>query len=199
MIRQGTSLSRILALALFLVVVAAIPLVLVQPIVEQHQSYRAAITASLTQISRYREKAASLGHLRATLDGLQRSQPKQAGYLQAENRSLASAELLGRLKKVVQSASGTLVSTHFLRQKNDGDGPTRISLRAQMTANPGCLQRVFHAIESDRSFLFLDNVLITKRSSNDRQKKSRGKTSNNDLILNVQFDVYGYYMEGKGA
>ncbi len=177
--------SRALALALFVGLVLSGVFGVILPLLDAYQQACNSAEQRQAAVEHIRQSARSLAVLQAELTRLKEQQASAVGFMQSTNPSLAAAEVQNRIKSSVEAARGELRSTQILPARDEA-GFRRISIRGQIAVNTAALQRVFYELESGSPFLFLDNVEIHARPAR------RGGPAEDDPILEVRFDLYGY-------
>ena len=177
--------SRALALAILAGLVLFVLLGVVVPLLDAYDQARSSVERNQAAIEHIRQSARSPAELQAELARLKEQQASAVGFMQSSNGSLAAAELQNRIKSSVEAARGELRSTQILPARDEG-AFRRISIRGQIAVNTAALQRLFYELESASPFLFLDNIEIHARPSR------RGTGAEDDPMLEVRFDLYGY-------
>lgn len=193
--RRGSFLSRTAALLLVVLCVAVIVLFAVMPVVRQHRAYDTAIANAKSQLDRFAVARANSATLRKDLSQLKRRGVARGAYLPGKTPALAGADLLRRVKTLVQRSGGSLATSRVLRPDSSEatGGAIEVRVQAQMKGDTKALLQIFHALDTGTPALFLDNVLLTGRT----QKKTltrRGKVKKTweELVLDMRFDVAGY-------
>jgi general secretion pathway protein M len=177
--------SRALALGILAALALLAFFGIVSPLLETYRQATAQSEQYRAALEHTRHAAADLGALRAELARLKAHEASAVGFMRSSNPSLAAAELQNRIKSSVEAARGELRSTQILPARDEG-AFRRISIRGQIAVNTAALQRVFYDLESATPFLFLDNVEIRARPAR------RAAGPEDDPILEVRFDLYGY-------
>lgn len=99
--------------------------------------------------------------------------------------AIIAANLQKKLKTIVESNGGNLVSTHAITGKDDG-GHAKVTIKVHMQVDMNALQAVLYNLTTNKPLLFIDNILIQRRHvSRKRKNKNSGKGE-------VRFDVTGY-------
>ena len=178
-------LSRLLALALLLLAIAVPYLVIVRPYLETLREDRESLAEALSLRDRYLSVAAA----GAAVDGWRQTLSDEgdggAAYLQGASEALVSADLQNRVKTVVQGNGGVLNSTQILDATSE-EGFRRVAVRVRMSGGSEALYKVLYALETERPFLFVDNIDINARSM--RAREGQAET----IELMVSFDLFGY-------
>lgn len=183
MIQLSPPMSRIAAVGLLLALIAAVYSLCIAPIWGTYATNRETIADQRDLLQRYQRLAAGADALSQRLAKLRRRPLSGEGYLQGDNETLVSAQLQSRIRNVAQASGGKLTSTQVLAGTDEA-GFRRIGVRVTMTADIPDLQKMLHKLESDRPYLFLDNVDISGEQSRRRDGRDGG--------LTVSFDVYGF-------
>ena len=179
-------LGRSLAIVLLLAAIGGIWSLMVEPMMTKYRLSAVTIHQSKTLIERYRRIAKAREPLEKQLATLKRRGPSTGGYLEGASDTLAAAKLQNRVKGVVATAGGEIKSSQILPPRDDGSHRA-INIRVQLSADIESLQAIFHALESENTLLFLDNVDVRRQRARRRRNKSA-----DDGRLTVRFDVSGY-------
>jgi len=182
--------SRALALAILILLVVGLYALVIDPLVTDYQANRDAVEQLSSVLERYRAAGQRLPEREQTLESLKNSDPGREGFLQGGNDNLIAANIQARVKSITEGARGELRSTQILPVAEEGK-LHRIAVRAQMTVNMAAAQRVFYGVESATPYLFLDNVVMNARVG----LRRRGE-ADDDPLIDVQFDVFGYTRGG---
>lgn len=118
-------------------------------------------------------------------------------YLTSSTEALAAADLQGIIKRISKSSRAEVLSTQNLPPVKEL-GFTGVVVKVRMRGKLGNLVRVFHSLEADKPYLFLDNVSIRSRAQHSRKINFKGGRNARtlDLVetLDVEFDVTGYML-----
>lgn len=148
------------------------------------------------EIETTRERLVRFQRLADRLPALERRARSGSGdealrpyLLQGRNPALAGAELQRRLKGVVSSHQGRLLSMRIL--KPQADGPfERIAVNARVQITLPGLQALLYELETGQPLLFVDSLNLIMR----RTRARRGAASPR---LEAQLTLYG--LRGAGA
>lgn len=179
-------LSRLLALALLVVVIAVPYLTIVRPYLETLATNRETIFEQAALRDRYVALAAGDADADERLSALhEESDSGESAYLEGASEALVAADLQNRVKTVVQDNGGVLNSTQILEPTSES-GFRRLTVRVRMSASTAALYRVLYDLEAERPFLFIDNIDINARTIRlpDRDRES--------VELIVAFDLSGF-------
>lgn len=191
MTRQlSPAISRTLAIAILLGLVAAVWFGVAAPVVGQMLTYRDTIAEAEEQLPRLRRLAASAPMLQAQLAQLKRDPRTRTRLLSGTNESLAGADLQRRVNQIALQNGAVIRSTQPLPAQ-DEQGFRRISIRIAMEGNTAALQKIFYALESSPTLLFIDNVQIRSRSAGRLLRNTNANIARDDTLA-VRFDLSGY-------
>jgi general secretion pathway protein M len=179
--------SRALALAILIALLALGYYAIVQPILDAYAGQAQTIAQLQDALLRYRGATRDLPALEAQLASLKQRQATAEGFLQGPNDTLIAAQLQNRVKTLADGAHAELRSTQVLPTQEEGK-MRRIAIRGQMAAPLPGIQQVFYGIESGSPLLFLDNVTMRVRPTPPRQANAPAGPE----MIEVEFDVYGY-------
>ncbi len=189
--RLNPKQQRLLAIGLMVLLLAAVYLIVVQPIVSMHQDYDGRIGELHDRLAGYKKIAGSRGALQKEFDRIKKQvTATQAGYLKSKTQALAGAELQDRVKRVIESGGGRLTSIQILQPEDESkhkDTPPRVTIRVQMTGSIETVQKVLHKLESGQPRLFIDNAYVRTRSA---YIAGTNKPQNDQL--DIRFNLYGF-------
>ncbi len=160
--------------------------VLIEPLWSSHQKFQQSRIQSTALLAKFQRIAHTVEALEVELAALQIAQASQAGYFPGDSSSIAAAELQNHVKNIVRSAGEELRSTQVLPVQEEAD-VTRVAIRVQLPIRMPGLQEVLHTLESGIPFIFIDNVDVRRR-----KKRRRQLDTNEDVYLDVRFDIAGY-------
>ena len=179
-------LGRTLAVVLLLGAIGGIWSLIVEPVMTKYRLSAESMVQSKALIERYSRIAKVREPLEKQLISLKRRGPSTGGYLEGASDTLAAAKLQNRVKGVVATSGGEIKSSQILPPRDDGNHRA-INIRVQLSADIASLQAIFHALESENTLLFLDNVDVRRQRARRRKNKSAANRP-----LTVRFDVSGY-------
>lgn len=180
--------QRLLALALTVVVVLVGVDLFDRVWLGKYVFYQEHLDDLQFRLQRFKALLSSQEELQQSLQQIQQDNSTDAYYLPDASPTLAATTLQQRVRQVVQSNGGNLVSTQILPVAVE-EGFTRVALRIQMTGDTTAVQRMLHALESSRPLLFVDALQI--RAQPVRQNR-RGNTVTEEMQLVTQFELAGY-------
>lgn len=178
-------LSRLLAVAILVALIAVPYLGIVRPYIETLRAGRETLADTAALRDRYLAFAAAGAAITGWTKTLPDDGDDGAAYLQGASEALVSADLQNRVKTVVQGSGGVLNSTQILDPTIE-EGFRRVAVRVRMSGGSEALYKVLYVLETERPFLFVDNVDINARSM--RAAGGQGET----IELMVSFDLFGY-------
>lgn len=200
--RRGTLPSRLAALFLFAALVVLSGYLIVGPVLDAYDRQNSAIEVAQDQLARFGERRRNLDELEAQLTKIKRAPILKKIFLMQPSKSLASAALMGRTKRVVERHGGLLVRTSVIGRKaavTDGE-MTGVTVRARMRVSPEALLKIFYELESGDKALLVDNVKIISRPQKSKNviRNSRLASESWDiLVLDVHCDITGYMRQAE--
>lgn len=181
-------IARTLAVVILTALLAFGYFGIVQSLLNAYQSERGTIAQLELEVARYETVARQQAGRRAELAALKQRQPAQDGALEGSNETLVAAQIQNRIKALVASGQGELVSTEILPAQEDGNF-RRIGVRGMLSITMAGALRVFHGLEAQTPLLFLDNVELHAQP----QIRRRVATTQPPYsVIEVRLDVYGY-------
>jgi general secretion pathway protein M len=179
--------SRSAAVAILIAAVAALWLMLVQPLMGAFAEHRESIARSQEMLARYRGLDSARAQIDSNLSKLRAAQANEERLLQGGSAQLVGAKLQNRLKELIEGDGGALTSMQMLPVR-DEQGFQRISMAVTLTASIESLQKILYAIEDQSPYLFIEDLeLLTNQGFTD---VSDGGEESRDL--QVHFEVFGY-------
>jgi general secretion pathway protein M len=189
MLRRGSLLSRILAVALLGGLLLAGYGLVLAPVMTAYRDVGQGIEQSQLLLQRYRSLAGERPELSARLAVLEQRAAKAGGYLKGPSDALAAAELQDYVRGVIEGAGGSLRSTQILPASAiDSTVPLRrATLRIQLGIDIKGLQKVLYKLETGQPYLFFDQLTVRQQRLRRRSNEPEQKPE-----LDVSFEVYGY-------
>ncbi len=178
--------GRLAAAALLFAVLGAVYLYVVEPPIVAYRTADEEVERARELLIRYEAIAATRQVNQRQLDELSSRQVGSGVYLAGKTDALASAELQGRIRAAVDAHGGSLRSIQTLPVKSDGEF-LRASVRVQFTAPMAAFHRILYALESEKPFVFADNLDVRNRRA-----KRRSGIEDFDPLLMIRFDLSGY-------
>lgn len=183
--------SRMLALSLLLALVALIIASIAVPVFWLHRHYDQPIEQQLDLLARYSRIGATAPGLTKQLEAL-KAKGARGFFLKNSVPALAASEVQEMVKGVIENNGGKIATMQIPEYKDDGNY-RRVTVNIQMNAKISAAQKIFYALETQRPYLFLDNISI---------RQTVWQAPRGAIILGpepeflVQFDVAGYAVLG---
>jgi len=205
--RPGKKWQCAAAIGLVLLTGAVLYAAIARPLIEKRQFYRDHIQSMQANLGRLEALVATRPELESRLAALQQDQGSKGAYLRETTPALAATGLRRRVKEIVQSSGGKLVSTQNLPMK-EGQRFERVTLKVQMTGSTEALQQVLHGLESQRPYLFVDDLSVRAReirrrrprTRRDRRRRAKPRPpAVKETRLTVTFQLYGYLWANHGS
>lgn len=184
-------ISRLAALLLLMVSIAAAYVFLAEPIILGHSEADREIEEVRSQLLHYQRLAASRLALVGQVERSAAAQTSQGYYLSGETDALAAARLQDRVNALVEQMGGSLRSIQPMPGV-DEDGFRRITLRVQMTARNEAFFEILYALESGTPLLFVENLDIQSRYIRRRSRQGELEEVSDAPLLAIGFDLSGY-------
>lgn len=177
--------SRVAAVGLLLGALAAFHAFAVEPIFATHRSLDDSLARTAELVARYEGVAADHQAIQAKIRGLLRRQTTSGVYLDGTTDALAAAKLQQIVATRINANRGQTRSIRTFPAKPE-EGLTRVSIQVQFEAPIDALQRIVHAFETNRPFVFIRELEIRGRS--------RGRTVREEvdtpLLVHLRLDGY---------
>ena len=187
--------SRLTALGILIALIAVAWLAVARPVIDRYAGYRETVTQAEENLPRLNRLAVMAPMLESRIASLRRNPSARRRELSGATDALAAADLQNRVSSVAGRHKVVLRSTQIL-QPAEEEGFRRIGIRIAMEGNTATLHKIFYALESSPTLMFLDNVEIRSRSGGRVRRKANGASAPED-ILTVRFDLFGYTRAGK--
>lgn len=175
---------RAVAVALLALVVAAAWRLAALPLVQSWQADREAVAELSDRLARLRALAGARDDFARALEEERATSGLDGALIEAESPTLAAAQLQQSLKALVEAVGGSLVSSQPTAA--EATGPyTRVGLDVRMLLGVDDLQRVLHALESQRPVLVVSELLVLSRGTQRRLRGAAAATGPLDVRLEV--------------
>ncbi len=179
-LRQG-----IYSLGILFLVILAFYSVLIQPAISARIKNTERIEDLMFQSSKFSLSSQESDLLKEEIANLKKQNPNKNNFLENKAPAIVAADLQKKIKALVESSGGNLVSTHAL---TDGKEElfSKITVKVHMRTDIKALRDVFYQIAINEPLLFTENILIQKSRARSRKKQRV------DNQIEVRFDVSGY-------
>jgi general secretion pathway protein M len=184
-------ISRLTALLLLVVAIAAVYSFIVEPIVVGYGETDGRIEEVREQLSRYQRLAAVRPALEQRMQQSATHQASQSYYLSGGTDALVAAELQDRVNALIEAKGGSLRSIQPMPGIDD-QGFRRITLRVQMTATIEALFETLYGLEAGTPMLFVESLDVQSRSVLRRNNDADGTDVPEAPVLTVGFDLSGF-------
>jgi general secretion pathway protein M len=178
--------SKLLAVALSLAVLGASYLYIVSPVLAAYRNAEESLVETRGLVERYEGLALGKAVHQDRLEELRIRQTGTGSYLSGATDALAAAELQERIRGLVIRHGGQLRSIQNLPARSDG-GFRGIAVRVQFSANLSSFHLLLYELESEKPFVFVDNLDVRNRRGN-----RQAALKNLDPQLTIRFDLSGY-------
>jgi len=184
--------SRVLAIALLLVLLVLLAVLVYVPWQRAHRHYDTAIEDRLDRASRYLRIAAQRQNVETNIAFIAK---RDAGryYLKASAPALAAAEVQQMAQTIVEANELKVESTQIAVHKDDG--PRRkVAVNFQLRGPLPAVQKTLYELETAMPYLYVDNLVV--RTSVARVFRPVPGVEPDVL---VQFDLYAFARVAKPA
>ena len=177
--------QRIYSLGILFLVILAFYSILIQPAISARIIYTERIEDLMFQSSKFSLSSQDSVSLNEEIANLKKQNPDKNNFLENKAPAIVAADLQKKIKALVESSGGNLVSTHAL---TDGKEKlfSKITVKVHMRTDIKALRGVFYQIAINEPLLFTENILIQKSRARSRKKQRV------DNQIEVRFDVSGY-------
>lgn len=177
--------QRIYSLGILFLVILAFYSILIQPAISARIIYTERIEDLMFQSSKFSLSSQDSVSLNEEIANLKKQNPDKNNFLENKPPAIVAADLQKKIKALVESSGGNLVSTHAL---TDGKEElfSKITVKVHMRTDIKALRGVFYQIAINEPLLFTENILIQKSRARSRKKQRV------DNQIEVRFDVSGY-------
>lgn len=183
--RLNQKQQRQLALALLLFLVLAVASVVIVPLWSANTSYQENIAQMQQRLQKLRNIAASDARLRPRYERIRAAQLAAGHYLTSNTEAVAAAELQ-RILKTLTATNGVQVLSTQILPTSDERQFLRVAIRARLRGTLPAIVDTAYSIETNSTFLFLDNVSLGNQTD---RRRGPGTTSTQ---FEVNMDIVAY-------
>jgi general secretion pathway protein M len=188
--------SRALAVSILILLVVIVTLLAIYPAWSLNGEYDVQIEDIQFQIERYQRIAGQDDRYQVEFNTLKRRQQSDMRYLQSKTDLLANAELQRRIKQVVATAQGRIISSQTA-QISQEEVLSKVAIRVRMKSTLENPVKIFHQIETQKPYLFIENISLRSRHLPRRRLPTNKKIENEIKQLDLEFLVIGYIKRGE--
>jgi len=175
----------LISASILIALIASFYLILIQPALTIKKENIERLDNLSFQLRKFSHAEAQITQLENEIKPLKESDINNGDFLEGDAPAIVAANLQKKLKTMVVSSGGNLVSTHAITGKDDDVYP-KVTIKVHMQVDMKALQAVLYSLTTNKPLLFIDNLLIQRRhTSSKRQNRNTG-------LLEVRFDVTGY-------
>lgn len=155
---------------------------------KQMADYEQTLSQNRALLQKYKSVLISRPALEARLKDPQNEVRMLNDYLKGKTAALAAAELQQKIKAIIGTVNGKLVSTQTLPVQ-DMAPASKVLVRVRMRSNTEALLNVLHGLESERPLLFVEKFTI---------RRYQRRRNRNPEELDIHFDLSGYMRQSDG-
>lgn len=169
-IRMTPLQSKMVAVGLLVMALVIISALVGFPVWKLHQHYDDIIGDTTDKLARYRRAASLRPEIELAIQQVSERDAKQY-YLKGSTRTTAEAELQSLVTRLVESRNCRIATSQILPVKDDQKSTEsdKVMLSIQLHATIVPLQILLHSIETNKPYLFIENLTI--RASHGRAYK----------------------------
>lgn len=186
MIRPGTLVSRLAAVALLLAVLAGAAFAVALPLAERWAELRAQRAHALELTTRLRAIAATRAARTAELAAVERAIAGTGLYLEAESPALAGARMGESLREIAERHGAEMRSIRVIEGGEGERASGRIALNVAMRGHWAELFPVLHALEAGEPYFFIRAFTISAR------ERRRAAADREAPVIELQLELYGH-------
>jgi general secretion pathway protein M len=183
-----TWISRLSAFTLLILLVAALHVILGQPLIDSFREHRASIVASKGMLARYQQLNSSRAQMHGRLQQVQEAYESQGRLLTGQSSQLAGADLQNRLKYLVEANNAELGSMQLLSVREE-EGFRRISVTISFTSAIDSLRSIIYEIETQAPYLFVKKLELRRNRS-----LINASTLDDADELKITLEAFGYML-----
>ncbi len=187
MIRSGTLISRLLALALAVAALAGLVFGIALQLAERWAELQDRRAHALDMAARLGAVAATREARAAELEAVERAIAGAGLHLEAETPALAGARLGEVLRETVGRHGAELRSVRVLEGGEADREAGRVGLNVALRGHWAELFPVLHAIEAGEPYLFVRAFTISARD-----RRRAGARQDDAPLIEMQLELYGH-------
>jgi general secretion pathway protein M len=189
MLRPGSFVARLVAVAVLGILLLAAYQFLVQPLMQSYALADEKIVRSNELLERYRRLASARPVLAQQLAVLQQDSEVLSGYLKGPSDALAAAQLQDLAAEAIEAAGGEIRSTQILQATDVEDEPSvrKTGLKLRFATTIDGLALTLYDLETVEPHLFVDQLVVVSERGRRINDAVDGASS-----LDVRLDVVGY-------
>lgn len=193
MLQSKENIHKLLALVLLLLAIAMIFMLLVFPLYARYQNTEEEIASLQHQLLQYKSISGRTKGLSDKLAQLEAFNEEQEFYFSENKVALASAELQGIIKDVLNLQNANILSTQPVTAGILDDRQIKVAVHCR--ADIVSLRKLLYEIETYVPVLIIDKIKIGRsfRTTFGNELSDKGNE-----ILDVRFDVTGYMAVSNG-
>jgi len=175
-----------IAVAILIVSIIVFFSITVLPLWSVNNSQRENIQLLQERLVRLRQMADEDTSLRPRLERLKRAQINDGHYLKSNTESVAAAELQRLIKDITGRNQVSVSSTQILATAEER-GFVRIAVKVRLRGSLRGLVESFYDMESNETFLFLDNLVLR-----DASRRRRSSTATATKPIDAEFEINAF-------
>ncbi|MCB1865736.1 MAG: type II secretion system protein M [Chromatiales bacterium] len=183
------------ALALLLLLVAAVYIVVYDPLVTEYRVNSQRIDQRARQIAATQGVIDSGPAVQARVERLRADTSFATLYLPDASDVLAANRLQQQVKEIVEAAGGTLLSSQKLPTRAESPFEA-VAVRVNISGDTEAVASVLHSIESQAEpLLILDELQLQSRNRRQTRRVDNKRVVESITDVTATFDITGYRRE----
>lgn len=178
--------SRLLAVAVLILVLSAAYTLVIAPVWSAYRSYDVAIETLQDQLARYTRIARTRSTLEARLAAIGDRPAAGSDFLEGESDAITAAGLQQKVSDIIARAGARLLVAQVLDPDTE-QGLRRIGLAVQFEGDSNALRQVLYALEGGQPVLFINALEVREARAFGRRRAKSGPER-----LHVRIELYGY-------
>ena len=191
----GSWLSRLVALAILMLLLLAAYQLIVQPALDLYKANDQRVTQMSNLLERYQRLATSQSLIADRLADIKEQGSSADGYWAGPSDALAAAQMQDRVSLVIEAHGGEVVSVQIINETTaEGSSSTRqAELGLRLATTMAGLAAIVHDLETTMPYMFIDRLIVTP------ERKRRASEANGgpavEPKLDVRLNVFGYVQQ----
>lgn len=188
----GSPRSKLLAIAILLILIAALWLLAIAPLINWFADRQDAMDRDARLLAGYDRVARDRPQVEKELQSLKLAQSSIPGLVTGNTPELAAAMMQSEIKRVIDGNSGDLRSVQTLSASRNGDFE-KVTMHYELSATLTAVSAILYQLETHIPYLFVENVDIRALEALPANPKASDGV---EQKLTVRWNVYGYRWVG---
>lgn len=192
MFQRHSFSSKFLVLSAPVLAIGLIYVLVVTPILSARQDQHWDVVRKQAEIAALRNERTEIAQKRRELAQLEPDVRKSGFFQRHASVAASEASVRAKVSSTIKESGGLAISIQSL-PRSKIEGFQALTVRSQMTASVGAMQKIFYAIEAAKPALFLAHVTIRKTNTRGHRSANKDNTkTSGETMLDIRFDVRAY-------